>query len=141
MVPSRNLLCCLSPIRYTRGMGTRSLDVGDTQRALMATISAEMDERGISIRALASDLGISHTRLAYVLRNERAVTYDEVAAMCSLLGLSLWRLLRQIEIEQDGGPSGAVASAVGAPLEWEVAAQDVPGEADEEDAALADAGA
>ena len=79
-------------------MGTRSLDVGDTQRALMATISAEMDERGISIRALASDLGISHTRLAYVLRNERAVTYDEVAAMCSLLGLSLWRLLRQIEI-------------------------------------------
>lgn len=117
-------------------MGTRSLDVGDTQRALMATISAEMDERGISIRALASDLGISHTRLAYVLRNERAVTYDEVAAMCSLLGLSLWRLLRQIEIEQDGGPS-----AVGVPPEWELAAQDVPGEADEEDAALADAGA
>ena len=136
MVPSRNLLCCLSPIRYTRSMGTRSLDVGDTQRALMATISAEMDERGISIRALASDLGISHTRLAYVLRNERAVTYDEVAAMCSLLGLSLWRLLRQIEIEQDGGPS-----AVGVPPEWELAAQDVPGEADEEDAALADAGA
>ena len=35
----------------------------------------------------------------------------------------------------------AVACAVGVPPEWEVAAQDVPGEADEEDAALADAGA
>ena len=83
--PGENAVRLLSPRvtgqnRYTRGMGTRSLCVSDGQRALMATISAEMDERGISIRALASDLGISHTRLAYVLRNERAVTYDEVAA-------------------------------------------------------------
>lgn len=91
-------------IRYTHGMGTRPLGVSDGQRALMATISAEMGERGISIRALAGDLGISHTRLAYVLRNERAVTYDEAAAMCSLLGLSLWRLLRQIEIERTSDP-------------------------------------
>ena len=107
--PGENAVRLLSPRvtgqnRYTRGMGTRSLGVSDGQRALMATISAEMDERGISIRALASDLGISHTRLAYVLRNERAVTYDEVAAMCSLLGLSLWRLLRQIEIERASDP-------------------------------------
>lgn len=36
--------------------------------------------------------------------------------------------------ETSGGPTGV-------PPEWEVAAQDVPGEADEEDAALADAGA
>ena len=35
----------------------------------------------------------------------------------------------------------AVASATGVPSEWGLAAQDVPGEADEEDAALADAGA
>lgn len=68
--PGENAVRLLSPRvtgqnRYTRGMGTRSLCVSDGQRALMATISAEMDERGISIRALASDPRATPSRIPH----------------------------------------------------------------------------
>lgn len=78
-------------------MSRRALDVGDTQRHVVARIAAAMDERGISIRALAAQIGISHTRISYLLRSQRAITVDEMTDMCAAVGIDAWRVLHEVE--------------------------------------------
>lgn len=118
-------------------MGSKPLATGPRSEALAAFIVYALEEAGMSRARLEERASISHNRLAVLLRGERPMTIEELIRICDALGIRPSRALDAVEEaipEASGGPTSV-------PPEWELAAQDVPGEADEEDAALADAGA
>lgn len=90
-------------------MGTKKLEVGALQREAVALIREAMSREGVSGRAVADRAGVTVSRCAAILRNERVMTVDEFVAIAGVLGLTPWRLLREAEERLDREAS---ASAV-----------------------------
>ena len=84
-------------IGHTGGMGTKKLEVGALQHEAVALIREAMSRGGVSGRAVADRAGVTVSRCAAILRNERVMTVDEFVAIAGVLGLTPWRLLREAE--------------------------------------------
>ncbi len=84
-------------------MGSRRLRVGPLQREAVALVREVMSREGVSGRAVADRAGVTATRCAAILRNERPATVDELAAIAGVLGLTPWRLLREAEERLEPG--------------------------------------
>ena len=80
-------------IGHTGGMGTKKLEVGALQHEAVALIREAMSREGVSGRAVADRAGVTVSRCAAILRNERVMT----VAIAKALGLTPWRLLREAE--------------------------------------------
>jgi len=57
----------------------------------------DMDELGLSARALADAIGVPHNRIAAILRGERAITADTALRLAAYFGTSaeVWMSLQQ----------------------------------------------
>ena len=57
----------------------------------------DMEELGLSARALADAIGVPHNRIAAILRGERAITADTALRLASYFGTSaeVWMNLQQ----------------------------------------------
>ena len=57
----------------------------------------ELEELGISVRALADALGVPHNRIAAILREQRAVTADTAIRLAAYFGTSaeVWMNLQK----------------------------------------------
>lgn len=57
----------------------------------------DMDELGLSARALADAIGVPHNRIAAILRGERAITADTALRLAAYFGTGaeVWMNLQQ----------------------------------------------
>jgi len=58
----------------------------------------DMEELGLSARALADAIGVPHNRIAAILRGERAITADTALRLAAYFGTSaeVWMNLQQV---------------------------------------------
>lgn len=56
-----------------------------------------MADKGLSLRSLATEVGMSASRMSYCLNGERAFTVGEVERISAALGVSHWRLIKAAE--------------------------------------------
>jgi addiction module HigA family antidote len=60
-------------------------------------LKEDMDELGLSARALADDIGVPHNRISAILRGERAITADTALRLAAYFGTTpeVWMNLQQ----------------------------------------------
>lgn len=131
-------------------MGSRSLEISETEREVVAIIARAAEQRGWSGRRLGAEAGITKARISLLLRNERPVTVTDFVALCDALELSPVGVMREAEARLAARDAEVAVAAgereraevvqlgerrpdwpEGLPPEWELAAQVQPG-ADEE---------
>ena len=125
-------------------MGSRSLEISETEREVVAIIARAAERRGWSGRRLGAEAGITKARISLLLRNERPVTVTDFVALCEALGLSPVGVMKEAEARLTDREAQARAREreraevvqlgerrpdwpEGLPPEWELAAQVEPG--------------
>lgn len=78
-------------------MGSRSLEISETEREVVAIIARAAEQRGWSGRRLGAEAGITKARISLLLRNERPVTVTDFVALCDALELSPVGVMREAE--------------------------------------------
>lgn len=63
----------------------------------MGIIERELDALGLSHRAFAPSVGVSHSRLSRMISGVASVTVTELQRMCEALGLQTSRVIRTAE--------------------------------------------
>jgi DNA-binding helix-turn-helix protein len=89
-------------------MGSRRLRVGPLQREAVALVREVMSREGVSGRAVADRAGVTATRCAAILRNERPATVDELAAITEALGVPASLVVSRAEerLVREASPMG-----------------------------------
>lgn len=101
---------------YTVFMGTKAKEVSTSDKILAEYFQNSATEQGISVRTLAEKTGVSLGRVSMLLRGLRAFYVDEISAFCSALGLTTWKVLKQVEgIERALNAPAPVLDPVSAP--------------------------
>ncbi|MDY5159542.1 helix-turn-helix domain-containing protein [Actinotignum urinale] len=70
---------------------------GFLNRKVVEIIRREMNEKGMSIRQLVSQTGITLTRLSYMLKLEQIMTIDVMCDLCDALALIAWQVVYEAE--------------------------------------------
>ena len=107
-------------------MGSRAIEVDETERVAVGLIAEETERRGWSGRRLAAESGITKARIALLLRGERPTTMSDFDAMCRALGLRASEVIREAEavVAARGREPVPRAAEAGLPPVWELAASD-----------------
>lgn len=74
-----------------------SLNTAKIDEKIAYILDSYLNESPYSLRKLSDASGIKLTRLGDVLRRGRAITTGELQAICEVLDLSPWRVLKQAE--------------------------------------------
>lgn len=78
-------------------MGTKSLEVGPATLAVVSLTNQAIEGAGLTRAHIEQRAGISHNRLAVILRGERPLTVDELVRICEVVGVSAATILREAE--------------------------------------------
>lgn len=72
---------------------------GDLELAVVGIIGRELDALGLSHRAFAPSVGVSHSRLSRMLSGKASVTVTQLHLMCQALGFEASRVVRTAEAQ------------------------------------------
>ena len=78
-------------------MGTKSLEVGPPTLAVLSVTNRRVVASGVRRATIEASAGISHNRLAVILRGDRPMTVDELVRICEAIGVSAAAVLREAE--------------------------------------------
>ena len=82
------------------GTGTRKFRENDAVSLRIAKmIDDEREKQGISLRDLAIKTGTSHPTLSRIFSGDRVMMLPELDALCEVLGLVPWQIMKRAEEE------------------------------------------
>ena len=94
------------------------MEVGPPTLAVLSVTNRSVVASGVRRATIEARAGISHNRLAVILRGDRPMTVDELVRICEAIGVSAAAVLREAEEMLSTAPPALPADALGVFVRW-----------------------
>lgn len=80
-------------------MGKRPLHISKLEKQIINLLWEAAQEQGFSVLGLSNASGITRTRLQGIIDSKNTATFNDVDAMCAVLGLESWEIVREAKLK------------------------------------------